>query len=78
MAAAFLSLVKFEAEKRGAAPMSLDPTIEMTGLWLVGREFHRWKYRFVLEADADRSPPGDQGLLDAWPFSSTSTTCVSP
>jgi len=48
-------LVEFEAQNLGAAPMALEPTIELTGLWILGGEFHRWRFRFELDAGADRS-----------------------
>jgi hypothetical protein len=48
-------LVEFEAQNLGAAPIALEPWIELTGFWILGGEFHRWRFRFEFAATADRS-----------------------
>lgn len=48
-------LVQFEAQNLGVDPMALDPTVELSGLWLESGEIHRFDLRLIVDVSVDRS-----------------------
>src|SRR6185437_15755828 len=47
--------VNFEATNLGVTPVALEPTIDVTGLWLVGGDLAPWRGELDFFGNTDRS-----------------------